>query len=272
MLPWLIFACHTMLITVASYQSNDYQGGFFHHLIYYLSNLPSITSYFLFAVFLFAIFKAPRPIHRQMLFINASGIGGLMILSLFHWPGQFRYSLGISIPIALYCSWAAINYCQNARTRTVSTTAILLSCFACVQNSFTPYPLPRFSLPQPLALFLGIEPARTNSYHAPGGSSNYPTPPADWGYYWVFNTIKDNLSKSNSTVSTSTIQQLAIMPDSEEVSSTSYSYLAKRDKLSIHPFTPRNFTLTGAQLTFIPEKAKTIDWYLLLIFTIQKAL
>lgn len=58
MLPWLLFACRTMLKTVAIYQNTDYHAGFIHHITYYLTNLPTLTSYFLSLIFILALFKA----------------------------------------------------------------------------------------------------------------------------------------------------------------------------------------------------------------------
>jgi hypothetical protein len=262
MLPWLLVACRTMLKTVAIYQNTDYHAGFMQHITYYLSNLPTITSYFLFTIFILALGAASKSIHRQMLFVLASGIGGIFILSLFHWTEQIRYALPATIPIALYCAWAIVNYFNKPKTHLFCLASIILVCFAFIENNFTPYPLRRFDLPQSAAIFLGIEPARADAHHAPGGTSNYPTPPSDWGYQWVFKTIKTNLTNSDIKPN-APVQQFAIMPDSEEVSSTSYAYLARRNNLPIHPFTPRNYTLTGDEFTFKPDTAKTIDWYLL---------
>jgi hypothetical protein len=261
-LPWVICACRTMLKTVSMYQNIDYHVGFIHHISYYLGNLPILTSYFLFLVFVAALCSANKSTHKNMRYLSAAGFGGIFILSLFHWTEQIRYALPATIPIALYCGWALHHYWLKPKTKFISIIILALTAFAFIENSYTPYPLPRLSLPQTLASFFGIEAARAETHHAPGGTSSYPTPPHDWGHDWVFNQIQAELVKYPLQAN-SPIQQFAIMPDSEEVSATSYAYLVRRNNLPLHAFTPRNYTLLGDEFTFVPKIAKLIDWYLL---------
>ncbi len=255
MLPWLTIAAPTMFKMVGSYQQKKYNYDLISSANYYIFGLPALVSYFLFAMFLIVLCTAPTEIHKRLFLVMSSILGGLSVLILFPWNEQIRYALPAAIPIALYTAWGFKHYWTLLKTRGLIVIAALTLAFAFIENNFTPYPLPRIQIPWQIAGFIGIEPARKDEHHGAGGTSMYPTPPADWGYSWVIDTIKPHLG--------STKQQFCIMPDCEEVSSTIYSYLVRCNNLNLHAFTPRNWTMIGDDVSFNQKTALFVHWYLL---------
>ena len=80
--------------------------------------------------------------------------------------------------------------------------------------------------------------------------------PNDWGHSWVLNTIKPRINAKNQT--------LAVMSDTAETSSATYTYLAKRNNIDLCVFTPRSWTMQGEDMPpFCPDFAKLVTWYLL---------
>jgi len=255
MLPWLIFAARTMFEMVAMYQQKKYQHDLLSVMGYYIFGLPELVSGFLFSIFILAVLTCPKNLQKRMVFLFCSAVGGISILILFRWNEQVRYALPTAIPIVLYSAWSLKHFWSEPRTRFLSIACGLIVCFAFLENNFTPYPLTRTYLPVHLAKYFGIEPARTDNHHAPGGTSRYPTPPADWGYTWVLETIKPHLNFIK--------QEFCVLPDSEEESSTIYSYLVRCNNMNVHAFTPRNWTMNGDDVSFNPKTAMYVNWYLL---------
>ena len=257
MLPWLITASHSMFSSVASIQKQKYQAGFMENISYYLSNLPCWPSQFLLIIFILALCLSSKAVHRRMQYLLCSGLGGIFILSIFRWIPQSRYELPVSIPMALYCAQAGLDWWSRLKIRPFLIAAAILTSLGFIEEGFTPYPMPRLSLPSRISEFFGIEPSRQDYHFGPGGISNYPSPPADWGYQWVLDTIQPSLKKA------AIRQSLAIMPNSEEVSGTIYSYLVRQKNLVLNAFTPRCWTMLGDELGYSANGAMLINWYLL---------
>ncbi len=257
MLPWIIFASHSMFSTVAAIQQQKYQAGFMDNILYYLSSLPCMPSKFLLIIFILAFCFSARATHYRMQYLLYSGLGGIVILSIFRWIPQSRYALPAAIPMSVYCAQASFDYWFKPKVRPFIIGVAILLGLAFLENSFTPYPLARLALSNKISTFFGIEPDRQDYHFGPGGISMYPSPAADWGYEWVFANIKQNL-KSGAVK-----QSLAIMPNSEEVSGTVYSYLARQNSLNFNAFTPRCWTMLGDDLRFNRDMAALVNWYLL---------
>lgn len=132
----------------------------------------------------------------------------------------------------------------------------IATCFAFVEANFSPYPLLRLYLPDSEKIFLGIPGERRELYFSPGGCSAYPIMPNDWGHDWVLETIKPRINAKGQT--------LAIMSDTAEASSATYTYLARRKNLDLCVFTPRGWSMLGANMPLLnPAFAKLVTWYLL---------
>jgi len=262
MLPWLIFGLQPMLKAINDIQQQSSKTGcadmfsFKDNFLYYILNLPSLLSPFLLIIAIFAFCLAPKKAHQWMFYLLLSAIGGILLLSLFHWVPLVKYALPAVIPIALYTARASVSYWQQQKLRPLLIVLVTAVCFAFVEISFSPYPLPRLSLSEDVKNFLGIPLVRKGQYYPPGGISSYPMMPNDWGHDWVLNTIKPRINAKNQT--------LAIMSDTAEASSATYTYLAKRNNLALVVFTPRSWTMRGEDMPpFRLDSAKLVTWYLL---------
>jgi len=260
-LPWLIFGLQPMIKAVTNIEQQSYSAGCTHmftfgdNLLYYISNLQSLFSPFLLSLFILAFFTASKSIHKHMFYLLLSATSGILLLSLFHWNPLSRYMLPAVIPVALYTASAGVGCLQKPRLHPLMYLLAALAGFAFIETNFAPYPLSELALPEKVKTFLGIPPARQGQYYALGGCSSYPMIPVDWGHDWVLQTIKPRINAINQT--------LAIMSNTEEVSAATYIYLAKRDHLALCVFTPRNWTMLGDDISFRPDVARSVTWYLL---------
>jgi len=264
LLPWLILACPLMIKTISEseYRNVEYSSTFFDRLSCYLFHIPEIHSYFLSIIFVFALFICTKIFHRRMLFLWCSAVGGIFISAFFNWPPLVRYVLPVTILSALYCALAFKLCWSSPIMRPLSILSIIVVSFAFIENNFTPYPLPRIKLPEPVESFLGISCAREGKSIAAGGISVYPSPANDLGTTWVLNTIKQNQENTQ--------PNLTILPDTEEVSLSTYLYLIKQNGLNINATTLQYYVPAGAKVS--PDIALKTNWCLLSIQNIPSSL
>ena len=76
-----------------------------------------------------------------MCYLLLSAIGGILLLSLFHWVPLPKYALPVVIPAALYTAWTSVHYWQNPKLRPLFVILAIIICFAFAETNFSPYPL-----------------------------------------------------------------------------------------------------------------------------------
>jgi hypothetical protein len=261
MLPWLTYGLRPMLKAINDLEPQTlkidcaYLLSFGNNIFYYISNMSSQFSVFLIALFIISFCLSAKTIHRQMFYLALSALGGILVISFFRWLPLPRYVLPVAVAMAIYTGRATVNFWQKPTLRPIICILAATACFTFIETNFAPYPLPQLSLPQPIKDFFGIPYPRRGQYYALAGTAYYPMSRNDWGHDWVLQTVKSRMKAPN--------EILAIMTDTEEVGGATYVYLCKRDNLTLSIYNPRRWTMSGDEVSFNPDFAKQITWYLL---------
>lgn len=256
-LPWLIFAGPTMYQTLTTIQSQNFRSDPFESACYYLELLPIECTPLLTGAFVVCLLLSNLSVHKKMFYVSSSAIGAFLLIISFRWVPSCRYLFPALIVVALYTAIGLVSqYLRGgALRRGLIACLVLLVAFQFVLSNFSPYPIPTKNLIERCEKAVGMGKSWSSCLR-PGTPTVVPTRDLHArGDQWVMSVLKTN--------STSERQNLMVMPNNEEVSASTYTYLAKKDNLNLDVFASRTWTMLGDSVNFDQNTAPYVKWYLL---------
>lgn len=273
-LPWLIFAGPTVTSYIASIQgqalgTNDTHAPLHDFLVHFsaciFSDLPMMLSPLLYACFVVALLTTRR-LDKNKLALIACGMVATVLICSFRWLHSVRYLLPAAIPIAILTAgmistaWSVGGL--KLRCAIALFTGITFIQF--VYTQFNPYPLRLPNLINRMAMLIGAH----NKYDPdgatdPAGLTLYPQPLEDWGADSVLSIMERSSNLNRNLIGSGQPVSLVVMPNSVNVSISNYIYNAKARNDIVRAVDSRQYTVMGDRITFDPQRADSIDWYVL---------
>jgi hypothetical protein len=256
--PWL-FVTYPLLKKLADYNTHAMGGKGISLSVdwvinYYLTGLPAMMSPILLYAFIGSLLLVAPKIHRNLILVTASSIGGLILISTLSWAYPLdRYAMPALIAPAIYtgaafaAAWSKqsgifIRFAFAFLLATASIQFILLN--------YAPYPIPApKSICQAMKLLgVGLRTFSTNGLPANPEAS-------DWGQSWTLSEI--------AKVDKGLPVYLNVMPNQYQINVHTLQYVGKFLKSPVIPTTMRQWALTGDAIEFSPKTALYYHWYLL---------
>lgn len=192
-----------------------------------------------------------KQVVKQLWIPLVSALSGLIFLSAFNWTPQARYLLPALIFVSLLIASAAMRL-WNSKDVVLRSLVIGFLALGSLQYIFvnlTPYPIP---FKANLTLLTGPLIDGRSEPHSPEWR--------DHGLNWVLKKIEKK-QEENNIESTASI---CVIPDSQYVSSSNLSYLAKTKEMNLNAVTCKVPVLNGYKFVYDENMAKSTNWYLFL--------
>lgn len=195
-----------------------------------------------------------KEVHKNLFVLSSSIIFCMVVICALNWdPYQFRYIL----PLTGYIALAIGNLANSLISKTnffafkIMGVYILGWClFNFVYLNYTPYPFPAF---KSVDNFCGYTLHRSTSKYTEPLTA---IPHKDWGYDWLFDTIRENKKVDWPTV--------CVLPDTFDYSTSGLQYLARSRGEHIDFLTLRKWTTRGYKFQYTEKDLKRFQFFVVL--------
>jgi hypothetical protein len=261
-LPWASLAGPTVRNVILSVQAETLSThDTLNPILAFFQNFSSFAgldlinglSPLLWSCFLVALI-AGRTWNRNKFYLLASVLAGILIASSFRWLHQDRYIFPACIPISILTAemFGRAWFSGRASLRSLVLIAAACAFLQFLYVGFMPYPIRSPLWFSKCMSAMGAS-RRANSQ----GISSHPLPQEDWGALWALAIIER--ARSDHQI------LMMVMPDRDVITSSTYNYLVHTREDNIRVVEGRANAALGDRVTFNPELAGAIDWYILCI-------
>lgn len=230
-------------------------------LVFYARSFPDIMSPLLLAAFAVALLLAGKTVHRQLLPLSLSAVGGVLAISTLTWAlPSFRYDAPVLIATAAYTGFLMSRLLDRWLPAVIVCTVIALATIQFVSFNFAPYPISQPRFVSHISEMLGVKLVETVGLTERDRREaqilhSTPAPPEDWGQEWAIRTI-DRFEGRKPVY-------LNILPDYVQLNGNTFELLGRMLGSPVRPTTSRRWTVIGDCVKFSPEVAMYYQWYLL---------
>lgn len=252
-LPWLITNLRSIQQFAQYNLAHMPEQSFLQNAVHYLSAIPHIMSPLLLALFGLSLIT-PVTIHRQLMPISLSAVGGFILICLIGCTAPLdRYLTPALICTAVFTGafLGKLLCSQYLGRRLTAFTFLIIAFMQFVSFNYSPYPINNRILSD-ISTSLGIN---LRSYESNRFQRAIPRPPGDWGHEWAIKQV-EAIDKDNPV-------WLNILSDSAEINARTFELVARYLGSAVRPTTSRVWTIKGDQASFSEKTARYYQWYLL---------
>lgn len=264
LVPWLISSSKFIsTFARANQESISYTIGqitvpqaFVRGVKFYAVSLWRTMAPLLIAAFLLSLMTSGKKVHRQLLPLTLSLVGGILLISFLPW--QFphdRYVGSLLILPSVYIGVAAADALESPQILKGLLSAVFLSLafLQYLSYLFAPYPVsasPGFTA---LSKVLGVTNRSDLTFLF---DKNIPRPASvDWGQRWVLEKIAE--------VDPNLPVWLNVLSNHVDLNPQTIELEGKYLKSVVRPTSSRVWTVMGDRVSFTPVSAMYFHWYLL---------